>query len=404
MDVITAFLNSKLLELIHMELPDGYKIPGKIALLLRSLYGLKQSPRQWYGELNSFLISLGFERSKADEALYLKKGCWVLVYVDDLFITGWKREVIDIKSRLSTQFKMKDLGDLALFLGMEVTRNRAKKLLVLHQTQYLMRILEVFDMAECNAVATPFPPGIQLVALPLDSQGQPIGVLDHDRYRTLVGSLLYASTHIRIDIAFTVGVLSRYLNAPGLSHWRVAKHLLRYIKGTIEYGLIFDGTCIQDLIIHADSDYATQVDTRKSTTGYVTILAGTAVTWNSTLQNTVAQSTMEAEYVALAEAVKEALWLSKLFRELRQYEKLPGIQDIPTISSDNDAALILAKNPEKHQKAKHIDIKYHLIRDEYDAGRIHLQRVATADNRADILTKALMKQMHRDGILKLGMA
>ena len=108
--------------------------------------------------------------------------------------------------------------------------------------------------------------------------------------------------------------------------------------------------------------------------------------------------------MALAEAVKEALWLSKLFRELKQYEKLHGIQDTPTICSDNDAALILAKNPEKHQKAKHIDIKYHFIRDEYEAGRIRLQRVATAENRADILTKALMKQLHRDGIAKLGMA
>src|ERR1700716_518139 len=126
---------------------------------------------------------------------------------------------------------------------------------------------------------------------------------------------------------------------------------------------MFNGNT-HELIIHADADYATQADTRKSTTGYVSILAGTAVTWNSTLQKTVAQSTMEAEYVALAEAVKEALWISKLFQELMQYEILPGIQDTtPTICSDNNPALILANNPEKHQKAKHIDIKYYFIRD-----------------------------------------
>jgi hypothetical protein len=348
-----------------------------------------------------------------------------------LFIAGKLSEIFKIKTQLSSRFKMKDLVQLSQFLGMEVTRkkdpNSGKDLIILAQSQYLRRILEDFNMANCNPVATPFPTGIQLAALPIDpNTGLPIGILEQDRYRTLVGSLLFASTHTRPDTAFAVGLLSRYLNAPGYSHWQAAKHLLRYINGTLLYGLLFDGNCTQNLFVHSDADFAAQADTRKSTTGYVSILAGTAVTWNSTLQKTVAQSTMEAEYVALAEGVKEALWLRKLLRELGQFqgqyektssqlssqtgpysssrtEKLPGIPDKLIVYSDNDAALILAKNPERHQKAKHIDIKYHFVRDEYDAGRIGLQRVGTAENRADILTKVLTKQPHRNGVQKLGM-
>jgi len=270
-------------------------------------------------------------------------------------------------------------------------------------------------MDDCNLVATLFPQGIQLSSLPNDKDGKPIGIQDHDAYRRLIGSLLYAATHTRLDIEFAIGLLSRFLHAPGSQHWQAAKHLLRYIKGTIKYGLLFKRTFQtkqalsiqgQTLLIHADADYAAQANTRKSTTGYVTILAGAAITWNSTLQRTVAQSTMEAEYVALAEAVKEALWLSKLAKELAtvQGKDLPGIPaGPPIISCDNEAALILAKNPERHQKAKDIDIKYHFIRDEFELGRIQLDRVATDENQADILTKALTKQLHLRAVQMLGL-
>jgi hypothetical protein len=413
MDVITAFLNGTLEEEVYMELPEGYEKQGWIVRLLRSLYGLKQSPRRWYSELNSFLIQMGFIRSLADEALYMRKDLWILVYVDDLFITGLPLQIAEIKSQLSGRFKMKDLGHLSLFLGMEVIQKRDS--LFLSQSQYLLRILEEFHMDDCDPVTTPFPPGIQLSSLPLDEQdGRPIGIQDQEGYRRLIGSLLYAATHTRPDFAFAIGLLSRFLHAPGSQHWQAAKHLLRYIKGTITYGLLFkrtfateQGPSVQDLLVHADADYAAQAETRKSTTGYVTMLAGAAITWNSTLQRTVAQSTMEAEYVALAEAVKEALWLSKLARELTRIQRhsLPGIpQGPPTICSDNDAALILAKNPERHQKAKHIDIRYHFIQDEFESGRIQLDRVPTDENRADILTKALTKQMHLRAVQMLGLA
>ena len=124
MDVITAFLNGTLEEELYMELPEGYEKAGWIVRLLRSLYGLKQSPRRWYSELNTFLISMGFVRSLADEALYMRKDIWILVYVDDLFITGLSLQIAEAKDKLLARFKMKDLGLLSLFLGMEVIRKK----------------------------------------------------------------------------------------------------------------------------------------------------------------------------------------------------------------------------------------------------------------------------------------
>ena len=401
MDVVTAFLHGKLEEEIYMHLPEGYATPGKVAHLLKSLYGLKQSPRQWYAELSKFLLDLGFTRSKADETFYFKLDLWILVYVDDLFIAGELSNITELKEQLASRFKMKDLGKLSLFLGMQL--DQQPDCLLLTQSHYLNRVLEKFSMSECNAVATPIPAGTKLEALPLDDSGNAIGVVDHSGYRTLIGSLLYASTHTRPDFAWAMSLLSRFLQAPGDAHWAAAKHLLRYIKGTIHVGLKFRKTN-QELQLHSDSDWAGS-ESRKSTSGYVTVLSGAAITWNATLQRTVALSSMEAEYVALSELVKEAQWLMKLIKELDavQKGKLHGVPDIPVLCSDNNAALIVAKNPEHHKKAKHINIKHSKVRDEYEAGNIQLARVATKDNAADIFTKALDKGAHERAVTMLGL-
>jgi hypothetical protein len=406
MDVITAFLNGDLQELIFMEMPEGYRTPGMVCKLLRSLYGLKQSPRQWYQKLDTFLLKLGFTRSLADETVYCKQDVWILVYVDDLLITGTASKTKELKEQLKNRFKMKDLGEMRNFLGMRITRNRDQKLLFLDQTLYLRSVLSAFKMEDCNGVSTPFPAGAQLEALPKDPEtGQFHGIVDHEKYRTLVGSLLHASTHSRPDLAYPVGALARHVQAPGQAHWTIAKHLLRYIKPTIGYGILYNGIDQQPAFIHSDSDYGGDKSTRKSTTGMVSILAGGAVTWSSRLQRTVALSTMESEYMALALSVKEALWLSKIFRELQriQGQILPGIPKILTISTDNSAALILSKNPEQHAKAKHIDVQYHFIRDEYENRRILLAQIPTKENRADIFTKPLARVLHSTGIKNLGL-
>ena len=213
-------------------------------------------------------------QSKADKTLYFKLDLWILVYVDDLFIAGELSKIKELKEQLASCFKMKDLGKLSLFVGMQL--DQQSDCLFLTQSHYLERVLEQFKMRECNAVATPIPAGTKLEALPLDHSGNAIGIVDHSGYRKLVGSLLYASTHTRPDIAWAMSLLSRFLHAPGDAHWAVAKHLLLYIKGTINMRLKFRRTD-QELQLHSDSDWA-GAESRKSTSGYVTVLSGAAIT------------------------------------------------------------------------------------------------------------------------------
>ena len=249
-------------------------------------------------------------------------------------------------------------------------------------------------MDGCNGVSTPLAPGLQLKALEKVGDGH-VGIENHDAYRTLVESLMYASTPTRPDLAYSAGSLARHLHAPGLEHWKAAKTVLRYVQQSKAKQLILgsdrddgDGD-IPRLELYSDSDYAGDINTRKSTSGMVTMLAGGAVSWHSKLQKVVAQSTMEAEYVALSETVKEALWISKLMLDLTGRDCFPI-----TIKTDNTAAIILAKNPENHDKAKHIDVRYHFIRDEVEKGRIQLVYVESKKNLADLLTKPLRRQDH----------
>jgi hypothetical protein len=400
MDVVTAFLNGDLEEEIFMELPEGYQQKGMVYRVLKSLYGLKQSSRQWYQKLDNFLISLGFKRSAADPCLYIRNKCWIAVYVDDLSIAGSLKEVDLLKDYLQDKFKMKDLGDLKNFLGLEIRRDRKKRLLWISQTKYLEKILRDNQMEDCNRVSTPFPVNLQLDPLEKDSQGDYVGIIQHSEYRTLVGSLMWVASTTRADFAYEAGALARHSHAPGENHWTAVKHLLRYIKRTKDYRLVFglqNQEKLQDLEVYSDSDYAGDKSSRKSTTGVIAILNGGAISWQSRLQRTVAQSTMEAEYVALSHGCKELLWLSKLMLDFTGTDHLPI-----TLNSDNNAAQILAKNPENHEKAKHIDTKYHHIRDEVEKGRVILGKVNSVDNIADILTKPLARPAHQNLTAMLG--
>ena len=400
MDAITAFLNGDLDEIIYMDLPEGHEQVGMICQLLRSLYGLKQAPRQWYQKLENCLKSIGFRRSAADPCLYIRgtepeNSVYIAIYVDDLAIVGSFEHTAKLRDYLAAEFKMKDIGKIKTFLGVLVERNRAQRTISLSNKAYLEKILSKHGMVDCNSVSTPQQPGLHLKPLEKDDSGSYIGIEDHDEYRSLVGSLLYASSPCRPDLAYAAGALARFMHAPGSEHWSAAKHCLRYIQRTKDYQLIFgpnkDSTTTDlRIVVYTDSDFGGDKPTRKSTTGCVSMLYGGAVTWQSQLQKTVALSTMEAEYVALASATQEALWLSKLMLDITGDDQLP----IP-IKCDNTAALILAKNPENHDRAKHIDTKYHMVRDEIENKRIALEYVESRRNIGDILTKPLTIQLHQ---------
>lgn len=287
---------------------------------------------------------------------------------------------------------MKDLGAARIFIGIEIVRNRENRQIRLHQQRYIESILKHFNMHESNGLATPLDPNVKLRS----DHGSPC---DNHRYQSQVGKLMYAMLGTRPDLAYAVSTLGRFNSAPTTVHASAVKRTLRYLSSTRFHGLLFDGGKAGDLTGYSDSDWAGDLDTRRSTSGYVFLLAGAAISWKSRRQPTVALSSTEAEYMAIAETVKEAIWLRRLFSEITQSSK-PQEQQL--IYLDNSGAKDLAHNPKHHDRTKHIDIRYHYIRDCIENKAIRLEYVNTASNTADILTKALPRELHERHTTALG--
>uniref|UniRef100_A0A2N9ER08 Integrase catalytic domain-containing protein n=1 Tax=Fagus sylvatica TaxID=28930 RepID=A0A2N9ER08_FAGSY len=340
LDVKTAFLHGNLEEEIFMEQPEGFKQPGTenlVCRLKKSLYGLKQSPRQWYKRL---------------------------------------------KSLLHKEFEMKDLGAAKKILGMEIRRDRGARKLWLSQKNYIRKVLEKFSMLDAKPVSTPLANHFRLSGSQCPKNEEEIENMSKVPYASAVGCLMYAMVCTRLDLAHAVSTVSRYMANPGREHWNAVKWIFRYLKGTAEHGILFSrqpGT--NSVVGYVDADYAGEVDDRRSTTGYVFTLSGGPICWKSTLQSIVAMSTTEAEYMAVAEAAKEALWLKGLVKELGLNQG--GVQ----MHCDSQSAIYLAKNQVYHARTKHIDVRFHKIRELIVTGDIVLEKVHTSENAADMLTK-----------------
>ena len=393
MDVKTAFLHGNLEEEIYMTQPEGFKVAGKenmVCKLEKSLYGLKQSSRQWYKRFDEFMLRQGYKRSKYDHCVYLHKlkdGSFVylLLYVDDMLIASKNSEEIDkLKIQLKKEFEMKDLGEAKKILGMEIIRDRRSKKLCLSQKEYLKRVLQRFGIDDkTKPVSTPLASHFKLSTTmsPMDEAEREY--MSKVPYANVVGSLMYAMVCTRPDISQAVGVISRYMHNPGKEHWQAVKWILRYIHNTVDVGLVFEQEDNQSVVGYCDSDFAGDLDKRRSTTGYVFTFAKAPVSWKSTLQSTVALSTTEAEYMAITEAVKEAIWLQGLLKELGVEQKSI------TIFCDNQSAIQLAKNQVYHARTKHIDVRYHFVREIIEEGGVTVKKIHTTENPADMLTKVV---------------
>ena len=405
LDVSTAFLNADLEEDIYIQQPEGYVEGGPEICwrLQKALYGLKQAGRQWWKLFVSELHNLGFEPIPGDPTLF--KRCskdtteYVLAHVDDCIVGGQVSKVLEVKKRLGEIFKIKDLGELSKFLGMEVVRKAAEGTIFLSQQQYTYQILERFSMSEAVPNKIPMDTGMKLrKCLPSESEmgllklkGQQLDeyrgqfvALPEDKaaaYGSIVGAVMYLAGCTRPDISYAVAKLGRYTSAPTWQHWGAAQSLLRYLAGTRDYGIVFGSR--SGLEAFSDADYAGCVDTRKSTTGSVFILNGGAITWSSRTQPTVASSTMEAEYMAASGTAKEALWLKKVLPKLGV-----SINHIE-IHCDNESCLALLKNPMETEKSKHISIHHHFVRERIDRKEIQFSYVPSSENVADVFTKAL---------------
>ena len=386
MDVITAFLNGDLKEEIYMEQPPGFVQEGKenlVCKLNKSLYGLKQSPRCWNEKFTSHMKSLGFKESTADPCVFTRinkrgKVEVIAVYVDDLILLAeTQEEMQQMKTSLTSTFKMKDLGELHYCLGINV--HIGQNSVSLCQSQYLVKLLEKYSLSEANTVATPMDYNVKLVKNDGSSK-----LADQLLYQSMVGSLLHAARATRPDIAHAVSVVSKFNSEPTEAHMKAVKRIFRYIKGTINLSLNYNGNG-KPMFGYSDADWASDSDDRHSTSGNAFLLAGGAISWLSQKQQTVALSTCEAEYMALAVAAQEAIWLRRLLKDLQ----LIDTEEPTEILEDNQGAIAMSKNPVGHKRTKHIDIKHHFIRETIQAGTIVLTYCPTKDMVADTFTKAL---------------
>ena len=385
LDVKTAFLYGELSEEVYVSQPEGFEKKGdehKVFKLSKALYGLRQAPRAWNTKLDQILKGLGFSRCAKECSVYRKQeGKLLLIvatYVDDLFVTGNSASAVKrFKEAMSKQFEMSDLGLLTYYLGIEV--KQGPNGITIHQEAYARRVLEEANMDGCNLTHIPMEFGLQM------SKALDETEIDATQYRRRIGCLRYLM-HTRPDMAFSVGILSRYMHSPRESHGKALKQVLRYLKGTLSYGLEYKQEKMQKLIGYSDSSHNTDPDDGKSTTGYIFCVGETPISWCSQKQDVVALSSCEAEYMAATEATKQAIWLQELMSEIT------GSKEEKTlIRVDNKSAIALAKNPVFHRRSKHIHKRFHFIRECVEQGLIDVEHVPGTKQKADILTKALAK-------------
>lgn len=384
LDVKTAFLNGEINEEVYVMQPEGYERKGQEHLvyrLVKALYGLRQAPRAWYAKLNRCLEELGFKRCPYEHGVYTRREngevLIIAVYVDDILVTGTNVIAIEsFKRQMSSIFEMSDMGKLTYYLGIEVRQGDG--CIELKQTSYAMKLLKKAGMMGCNPTKYPMDPKEQLTK---DSEGKPVEVT---QYKSIVGGLRYL-VHTRPDISYAVGIVSRYMERPTELHQNAVKRILRYIKGTLSFGLIYSSKGGNNILTgFSDSDLAGHLDDRKSTGGMVFYLNESLIAWVSQKQKCVALSSCEAEFMAATAAACQSIWLRNVLSQVME-ECIGPV----TLYIDNKSAIDLSKNPVFHGRSKHIDIRYHFIRECVERGDIVIRHIAGEDQRADILTKPL---------------
>lgn len=387
MDVKTAYLHAPIDYEIYTNQPEGYEEEeGLVCKLEKSLYGLKQSGRNWNKVLHSYLTENDFTQNPADHCVYTKETklgkVIMIIWVDDLIIAASNEKVMkDVKEMLSEKFKMKDLGRLKHFLGIDFIHSDGS--VKMSQEAYVHRILERFNMQNCKPRETPCD-------LKLHYTEDAVKMCDVKMYREAVGSLIYLTTCTRPDLSFVVSKLSQYFCEPTEEQWITVKHVLRYLKGTTNKELSFRRNDRKELgiVAYSDADWASDTTDRRSTTGYCISLSenSSLVSWKTKKQPTVALSTCEAEYMALASTIQECIYLEQLLRSIDGYQYSPTL-----VYEDNQGTIALAKNPVSRQRCKHVDIKYHFIRSIVNDGKMTLVYCSTEEMVADVMTKPVTK-------------
>jgi len=395
-DAITAFLNSTISEhKIYVEQPHGYEQQlngqGAVCLLLKALYGLKQSPLLWYQELTKFLSSVHFTPIWSDACLFhhRQNNIFLLIYVNDFLIAGNLEGIAAAAALLGNKFKLKALGDVHYYLGCRIVRNRPNRKIYLLQDGYIKRVGDRFKQQLMNHHHIETPVDLRFRFKTQDEQANKHNI---SLYQQLISSLMWLAQMSRPEIIFAVHQLSKYLINPSAGHIAQAVRTLAYIVQRPYDGIVLGAADNNNnylklkLVGYSDASFGDDIDTRRSTCGYIFTLGLGPVSFKSGLQSIVAQSTTEAEYIAMTLAAKEAAALTRLLNEL-------GIGDTTpvTIYEDSQPAIDLLKRTAADGRTKHIDIRWHYIRQEVDLGHITVKKISTHEQVADGLTKTLDK-------------
>jgi hypothetical protein len=394
LDVKTAYLNGPLDEEIYMKAPHGFTSSSHFWRLRKGLYGLRQAGRQWYLTLHDAYSALGFSRCNSDWSVYTRRTpstfSMSATSVDDIIIASDSQSESDLCARqIDEKFPTTDCGDAEWILGCRITRCRAKRLLMIDQSQFIASILRDFGLDNCKPVKTPCPKWrLTQDMCPRNAAEQEIA--DALPFRTLVGKCMYLATCTRPDISYAVRELARFMSNYGAKHFAAAKHLLRYLQGTRSRGVVYGNCGNFSPVFHSfcDSDWA-MTEGRKSVSGYVVMCADGPICWSSKQQTVVALSSCEAEYISSAHCARQIIWLRSLFSELGFPQKDPSL-----LRCDNQGAVVCTHDPHSHNRMKHIDIRIHFIRDCVNRHLINVDRVAGIENPSDLLTKPLEKIIH----------
>jgi hypothetical protein len=370
MDVKSAFFNGFLEEEVYVKQPPGFQsveFSHRVYRLRKALYGQKQAPHAWYGRLRGFLFSKGFEIGKVDKTLLLlRQGNDILIvqaYVDDIVFGGSSHSlVVRFVEDMSKEFKMSMMGELQSFLGLQI--KKAKEGTFVHQAKYTKDILKKFKMDDSKPLSTLIS---MTTTLDVDEDGE---LVDHKEYWSMIGSLLYL-TVTRPDIQFFVCLCARFQASPRTSHWQAVKRIFRYLRYTPELGLWYSASSSLSRLGFSDADFVGCRVDRKSTSGTCLFLGSSLVSWFSRKQSSVAQSTTKAEYVASACCCSQLLWVPYTLSDFGE-----ECSHVPPMC-DSTSAISVAKNPVLHSRIKHIEVRYHFLRDNVEKENIDLIHVPT---------------------------
>lgn len=399
-DFITAFLNAPLDYEIYMEQPEGMETrgDGRVLRLQKALYGLKQAPRQWNIELHNWLIRHGYRPIVQDPCIYVKstsagRVIVLAVYVDDTAVAYHEKDEaiwLADKRAISKRYPITDMGDCKWLLGMEIRRDREKGILTLSQLAYTERVLKQFDMLECKPRSLPMSHGGELGLTPRDGTSvQPLDAKGKKLYQSIVGSLLYASCMTRMDLTYATAKLAQFSAAPAEHHLLAARQVLKYLSGTRNLGLTFRRSAKKlnlDPTVYPDASWISEVDSGRSHSGVITLLNGNPIHWWSKKQVMVALSSTEAEYIAMGEAAKDAVWLREWLTAVL------GVTVPIRVLCDNQAALKIAANDVDSARTRHYSARHHFVRDLIQDNQLKLEWTSTQDQAADLLTKQLSEE------------